>query len=169
MTSILKVSEIQDPTNGNAALTVDTSGRVAMPNIIAFTVGYNTTTGAYVAPVTSLGLTSCVPFNFVTQGGTNGVFPNWSNTTHAYTVPIAGMYLICMSGLWLNAGSGDLRVAKNQNVVSQARLFVNNERGTAGSVVLRLAVNDVIQMSSKQNLYLDNDNVYSWMSIAFLG
>ena len=28
MSSILKVSEIQDPTNGNTALTVDSSGRV---------------------------------------------------------------------------------------------------------------------------------------------
>ena len=167
--SKLFVDDIASKTGTADALTIDSSGRVAMPNIIAFTVGYNTTTGAYVAPVTSLGLTSCVPFNFVTQGGTNGVFPNWSNTTHAYTVPIAGMYLICMSGLWQTAGSGDLRVAKNQDVVSQARIFVNNERGAAGSVVLRLAVNDVIQMSSNQNLYLDYDNVYSWMSIAFLG
>ena len=31
MTSILKVSEIQDPTNGNSALTVDTSGRIFTP------------------------------------------------------------------------------------------------------------------------------------------
>ena len=28
MTSTLKVSEIQDPTNGNTALTIDTNGRV---------------------------------------------------------------------------------------------------------------------------------------------
>ena len=28
MTSILKVTEIQDPTNSNSALTIDTSGRV---------------------------------------------------------------------------------------------------------------------------------------------
>ena len=31
MTSILKVSEIQDPTNGNTAMTIDTSGRVFQP------------------------------------------------------------------------------------------------------------------------------------------
>ena len=30
MSSILKVSEIQDPTNGNTALEIDSSGRVAM-------------------------------------------------------------------------------------------------------------------------------------------
>ena len=30
MSSILKVSEIQDPTNGNTALEVDSSGRVAV-------------------------------------------------------------------------------------------------------------------------------------------
>ena len=32
MTSVLKVSEIQDPTNGNSALTVDTAGRVTLPS-----------------------------------------------------------------------------------------------------------------------------------------
>ena len=31
MTSILKVSEIQDPTNSNSALTIDSSGRVTTP------------------------------------------------------------------------------------------------------------------------------------------
>jgi len=33
MTSILKVTEIQDPTNSNSALTVDSSGRVLFPQI----------------------------------------------------------------------------------------------------------------------------------------
>ena len=33
MTSILKVSEIQDPTNSNTALTIDSSGNVALPQI----------------------------------------------------------------------------------------------------------------------------------------
>ena len=169
MTSILKVSEIQDPTNGNSALTVDTSGRVAMPNRIAFTAGYNTTSGNYIALVTSLGLTSCVPLNFVTQGGTNGVYPNWSNTTHAFTVPVAGMYLVSVWGLWQTNADGELRIAKNQDLVSQARFFVSSNRGVNGTVILQLAVNDVIQLSANQNLYLDFDNVYSGMSIAFLG
>lgn len=33
MTSILKVTEIQDPTNSNSAITVDSSGNIALPNI----------------------------------------------------------------------------------------------------------------------------------------
>ena len=33
MTSILKVTEIQDPANSNAALTIDSSGRVSFPQI----------------------------------------------------------------------------------------------------------------------------------------
>ena len=36
MTSILKVSEIQDPTNGNSALTVDSTGRILTPARPAF-------------------------------------------------------------------------------------------------------------------------------------
>ena len=31
MTSILKVTEIQDPTNSNTALTIDSAGRVSTP------------------------------------------------------------------------------------------------------------------------------------------
>ena len=31
MTSVLKVSEIQDPTNNNSALTIDSTGRVKTP------------------------------------------------------------------------------------------------------------------------------------------
>ena len=36
MSSILKVSEIQDPTNNNSALTIDSSGRVLTPARPAF-------------------------------------------------------------------------------------------------------------------------------------
>ena len=170
MTSILKVSEIQDPTNGNTAMTVDTSGRVAMPNRIALTLGFASTTGNYTANVTSLGLTTCVPLDFVTQGGTNtGTHPNWSNTTHAFTAPVAGMYSVSVHGLWLTAASGEIRITKNQNISNQGRFYVENGRAVSGTVILQLAVNDVIQMSSNQNLYLDYDSVYSGMSIVFLG
>ena len=34
MTSILKVSEIQDPTNSNTAMTIDASGKVTAPNLV---------------------------------------------------------------------------------------------------------------------------------------
>ena len=79
MTSILKVSEIQDPTNDNSALLIDTSGRVTTParpfiqlfrnasasyttdtTITGFRVNdsrgitYNDTTGVLVAPVAGL-------------------------------------------------------------------------------------------------------------------
>ena len=156
-------------TNDTTAMTVDSSGRVAMPNKVAFTVGYNSTTGAYAALVTSLGLTGVVPFNFVIQGGTNGTHPNWSNTTHAFTAPIAGAYYISVAGLWETTSSGDIRIAKNQNYVNQARFYEVGNRGVTGSVVLDLAVNDVIQLQSPYPLYMDFDNVYSFMSIAFLG
>ena len=34
MTSILKVSEIQDPTNSNTALSIDAAGKVTAPNLV---------------------------------------------------------------------------------------------------------------------------------------
>ena len=34
MTSILKVSEIQDPTNSNTAISIDAAGNVTAPNLV---------------------------------------------------------------------------------------------------------------------------------------
>ena len=41
MTSILKVTEIQDPTNSNSALTIDTSGRLGQGSPVGFRAKVN--------------------------------------------------------------------------------------------------------------------------------
>ena len=41
MTSILKVSTLQDPTNSNTALSIDTSGRVTHPQIPFVNVSFS--------------------------------------------------------------------------------------------------------------------------------
>jgi len=72
MSSVLKVSEIQDPTNGNSALTINSSGNVHMPGSVVQcqvqtqTMG-NSTSGADLAAVsvTSSGLSNAYAVNTV--------------------------------------------------------------------------------------------------------
>ncbi len=80
MTSILKVSEIQDPTNGNSALTVDTAGRVLMPARPAFRA--HKTNAAVSGPNDYI--PNVAPLNL---GG------HYSTTTGRFTCPIAGVYV----------------------------------------------------------------------------
>ena len=175
MTSILKVTEIQDPTNSNKALEIDNSGHVEISNRIewpdrpAFTVGYNSTTGSYVTLVTSGGLSDTIPFNAVTQARNANASSGWDSSTHIYTVPIAGPYLISVWGLRSSAADWEISIAKNQNFSGNARFYVNNSRGVSGTVLLNLAVNDEIQAYAGAAVYLDADSVYSGMSFVYMG
>ena len=80
MTSILKVTEIQDPTNSNTALSIDSSGQVALPNIPYARVNLST--------ATSISSPATVPFDTVL--GSNGIV--WNTTNYTFTVPINGLY-----------------------------------------------------------------------------
>lgn len=80
MTSVLKVSEIQDPTNGNTALTIDTSGRVLMPQRPMFQV--HTSSNAYSTD------DGTIPFNTVEID----IGSNFNSSTYKFTAPIAGYY-----------------------------------------------------------------------------
>ena len=85
MTSILKVSEIQDPTNSNTALTIDSSGRVTTRARPAFRA-YKSGTAAW----QSFGSTSptLMPFDatFLNVGNC------YDTTNYKFVVPIDGIY-----------------------------------------------------------------------------
>ena len=83
MTSILKVTEIQDPTNSNTALTIDSSGRVSRPVIpYAFVTWPNT--GTYVAK--SAGAVDFSMLLLMTE--------ITDTSTYQFTCPVAGLYRI---------------------------------------------------------------------------
>jgi len=174
MASELGVQTIQH-TNGTDAITIDSSGHVEIANRIewpdkpAFTVGYNSTNGTYATLVTSGGLSDTVPFNTVTQARNANASAGWDNSTHIYTVPIAGPYLISVWGLRQSESDWELSIAKNQNFGSNARFYVNNSRGVSGTALLNLAVGDEIQLYAGAAIYLDADGVYSGMSIVYMG
>ena len=82
MTSILKVSEIQDPTNSNSALTISNDGQVTLPKIPFAMVNLSADTS--VTP----GSSGTVPFNNVLSS--RGI--SWNTSTYKFTVPVAGLY-----------------------------------------------------------------------------
>ena len=68
MTSVLKVTEIQDPTNSNSAITVDSSGNIALPNIGSNALYRSGTWTATDASGNGLSLTQDVTAQYVRIG-----------------------------------------------------------------------------------------------------
>ena len=90
MSSILKVSEIQDPTNGNTGLTVSAAGDVALPGTVTmaaqprFQVKGNNANYITTAPV---------PFPVVDIDTASG----FDTSNNRYTIQKAGDYFFCVN------------------------------------------------------------------------
>ena len=140
MTSILKVSEIQDPTNSNTALTIDSSGNIATGGRIdAGTSVY--AQGSHSATIST---PSVITFNAnqITSGGCT-----FEDTNTSIKVPVAGLYMVQYSGLG-NTGSGGfiLGVEKNGVTISGS-LTINqasNNEGASNNILVVLQANDKI-------------------------
>jgi len=154
MSSILKVSEIQDPTNGNSALTIDSSGRVLTPARPAFMA-------AATGNSNYLSVYSGSPFPANTAY--KNVGGHYSTSTYKFTAPVEGFYLFTWSSLTNNTGSGSrpcLFVNNSSNHPSGFRPIAGNDTGaqaggtTSYSVICHLRVNDTAFMSS------DNGSLY---------
>ena len=85
MSSILKVSEIQDPTNGNTALSIDTSGNVKTKSIYV---------GASVTGLQTVTNNTATLINFDQQVASNGLSWDTTNKKCTFNSDNAGTYLI---------------------------------------------------------------------------
>ena len=92
MTSILKVSTIQDPTNSNTAMTIDSAGRVFTSARPSFNAGL--ASAATIAATTT-------KMNAVTTYYSSGdittnvqVGGGYDNTNYKYVVPVTGIYVL---------------------------------------------------------------------------
>ena len=94
MTSILKVSEIQDPTNSNSALTIDSSGRVLFPQIPCACVTLTTSNTQDTSnPYTTTGTAILFDKVSVNQGSV------YDSSNGRFTAPVAGIYEFAYSYL----------------------------------------------------------------------
>ncbi len=109
MTSILKVDNIQNA-SGTSAMTIDSSGRVLMPQLPCASVGLTTAnTKDTTNPYTSTG-TIIFDDVFLNQGSV------YDTSNGRFTAPVAGVYELSVSLLQDDDGTvGDLDIRFSKN------------------------------------------------------
>ena len=159
MASILKVNTIQDATNSNTALSIDSSGRVLQPTTPVFWA-YSNTNNVSTA-------NTAIVFNLTDLNNGN----HYSTSTGRFTAPVAGIYEFNVQALFrknqVASGNGEITLYKNGSNVS-GRGLAYGGHGDADythqnvNFVYRvsLAINDYVQpytytMSSGTDFYLD--------------
>mgnify|MGYP006238738127 FL=1 len=168
MTSILKVSEIQDPTNGNSALTVDTSGRISTPARPSF--------GArgYVGAVTGQGYQKTSYYNAIDHN-IGSHFDNSTTTGAKFTAPVAGVYhFIHFMGLrGANGNYLGLHISKNGSNYLEgwsSNGVSSNHDSITVAAYMQLAVGDIIRAGWHGDYQgPSTDNVYGGFSGCFIG
>ena len=147
MTSILKVTEIQDPTNGNTALTIDSTGRIFMPSRPVF----KATNGSSYTRDFSSGET-LVDFDTVKIDVGN----NYDNATgqSRFTAPVDGIYFFTTSvrldGIASSVAYAYIRFYKNGAVQNGAALDITSG---FGSTYHAFTMTDIFELTA--NDYVD--------------
>ena len=126
MASIIKVNTIQDATNSNTAISVDSTGRVTVPNVPCFYV-YNNDTNFSGASWQKWGANVAVT--------NNGSHFDLSNDR--FTAPVAGNYFMSWHSLARNTGSG-MRVAWYKNGAK-----LNNPSNANASDIYNAQANEI--------------------------
>ena len=149
MASILKVNTIQDATNSNTALSIDSSGRVSLPNRIAG--GFRNSNSQTISNQSSTAL------QLNTTMFSDGVTLDTSN--YRVTVPVDGIYIVLGAlgyhggadqahcGIWVNGsnaqeskGLADAWVQEGDYANSSAQVVVQNHK------LLSLSANDYLEL-----------------------
>tara|TARA_Y100000766_G_scaffold284699_1_gene304237 strand:+ start:685 stop:1179 length:495 start_codon:yes stop_codon:yes gene_type:complete len=164
MTSVLKVTEIQDPTNSNTALTIDSSGRVSRPVIPFAFVGFPGT-DSYVAQTAN----AVVTFShaFVNDGN------HYDTSTYKFTCPVAGLYRIEVSTLSELASQNAAWVFYREtsgSATALGRLFTQY-RALGGSMTIKCSANDKLYLTQNTNndYYQTTSTPYNWATYTFIG
>lgn len=152
MTSILKVSEIQDPTNSNTALSIDGSGNITKPNLVCFDY--------YMSGNQNLTNSTWTKLNFNTKSFERGG-NNFDTTNYRFVAPVNGIYLFNLQvnhhadtsatgyqycGFYKNGSA--YRYINGLRVLSQV---IRADHTQAGSLMIELSANDYIEVYAYQD------------------
>jgi hypothetical protein len=140
MASIIGVETLQNP-NGTTAATIDSSGRVTLPNRPHAMVDFGGT--AYVSK--SVGV---MPFDnaFVNVGN------HYSTSTYKFTCPITGLYTVEFAAITQN-NSDDFEVAVILDGVRVYRHYTLNRN---------LNFSSTVSCTAGQLLHIQNDSARSY-------
>lgn len=156
MTSILKVSEIQDPTNSNTALTIDSSGVITYPQkIVWYANNVDAASNAYgVGGYSKHAYTEVI----VNHGSA------YDASLSRFTAPVAGTYFVTYS-MHFRTGTAykQAQLYKNGSGMSDyaRQLFhrggsSSSEQTLTANLYIDLAVNDYIEVY----YYVDGGDIY---------
>lgn len=138
MTSILKVSEIQDPTNSNTALTIDSAGIVTKSAVPAFHA-YGINNGTYTT-------TGTIPFNATLLN--NG--SHFNTSTYTFTAPVSGIYCFTCMALLQGSPSSYVRLYKNNGSdIDYLQMHGSSSGGWAeatGTALVQLDATNTVRM-----------------------
>jgi len=158
MSSILKVSSIQDPTNSNTALTIDSSGRVTTPSVPAWRVSLNATQSVSATGYTQVQLDLTSTENCFLNGGV-------TISSYEVVVPITGIYAVHSYVRVDGVGTGYVQLGI---LVNGVRLGVSDSfsiEGSPPSNYTTINASDVFSVTANDTfrleVYTSNDNSYT--------
>ena len=164
MTSILKVSEIQDPTNSNTALTIDANGNPTFAKNISQTdlqwwSGSHDTSAVYGAGNTIS--------NWTKHQG-NGI----TESAGIWTIPVAGVYLISVSVLTDTNINGFHWWVNSTKYWRLGYSSSTSYQQSGSSIMHQFAANDTLKFTQENptaKIYGDPTNSVSGMCIYKVG
>ena len=162
MASILKVNTIQDATNSNTAMSIDSSGRIQLPQLVHF---HGNRVG-----LTAGGIGANIDYNVI-RDTHNG----WNSSNKQYTIPITGVYHFGFQNIgYASIISGDqyhkLQFVRGGTTTEIARAYHTNDaqhEAVALSVTYYLQAGDLVEIDNEGGAVYNG--YYNTFSICLMG
>ena len=159
MASILKVNTIQDATNSNTAMSIDSTGRILTPARPSFRAKRS-------GSATTVSSGNDIIFDDVTTAthGCHNIGSHYNTSTGIFTAPIEGVYFFAFNVYQDNANDGqvDMYIGSQSVFTERGRSDGASYDTLSGGTVLKLSASNQVKLSVTLNsIYIDT-NVHSF-------
>ena len=147
MPSVLKVNEVQN-TQNNSAMTIDSVGRVSLPQQIGFLAEGSNSYVAYNSGAT-------LAYNSATSNGQYNNGGHYDTSTYKFTCPVAGLYFFYASFYANAVVSAGIRLQHDDSsdtALDNHRHYDTDTRGKQVSAVLKCSVGDKVYVMVEDNV-----------------